>query len=258
MESDSSEVEQIADKKIKLTKYSINANLNFNVNVTKKWIVSYLKKNMGIESFKINNAHILVTAFGEELLHFLIYSVIEYLKKNKIKLYEINIDNLKMVIKSNDELNEFYSGRKAYDDSVHYMEQYFMDQKLFDQYIEVIFGKNIIIEGVNINYLFYLLTTATSAILMSGELIREFSKRTTLTGDMIICATKIHFKDKLLKRLLVRMEDANNLIVEYRKKDKEEKAVKKPTKKKGKKEEKKSTKKNKKEEETTEVDTDED
>lgn len=250
-----SEIEESKSKKIGLTKCSISANLNFNVNSAKKWVLSYIKNNMGIsDGIKIHNAHIAITAFGEELLRFLVYSVIEEIKKNKVKLYEIEMKNLENIVKVNNELYEFYGGRKKYDDSVHYIDQYFMEQKLFDQYMENEFGSNINIVGVNLNYLFYLLTTATSAVLMTGEIIREYSKKTTLSNDMITCAVKIHMKGNILKRLLVRIEAACDSVVETRKKDKEkkdkekeDKEPKKETKKKDKEPKKETKKKPKKE-----------
>ena len=211
----------------KLNKLTAKANLNFNVNLFKKWIKQKLtddgklferetldenKKKTGETSLHLPNlnlVHVAMTALNERLCQFILEKAIERTQKGKGGLYNIKYQDIMDVIKIESELRKnLFIYLDMYDSTLNYKDQYCVDEKCVRKYIDKVFGEHIDINNDAFNLLNYLLLKACVRVLDTAFVMITFAKKRSLNSNTILSSVNIHCCGTLEHLLKMRIEEA--------------------------------------------------
>jgi hypothetical protein len=219
--------ETIEPKGPKRNKLTVKANLNFNVNLFKKWIKQKLmddgkmferetvdenKNKTGEKTMHLPNlnlAHVAMTAFNEKLCQCILEKAIERTQKGKGGLYSIKYQDVIDIIKIDPELRRnLFVHLDVYDNTLNYKDQYCIDEKCIRNYIDKVFGEHIDISNDAFNLLNYLLLKSCVRVLDTAFIMIVFAKRRSLNSNVILSSVDVHFCGTLLHLLKMRIEEA--------------------------------------------------
>lgn len=224
--NDNKNVDENEVVKHKLNKLTVKANLNFNVNLFKKWMKQKLqddgkmieKKSSEDEDQNgekimhipnLNLSHVAMTAMNEKLCQLILEKAIERIQKGKGGIYNIKYIDISDAMKIDPELRRnFYSFLDVFDNTLSYKDQYCIDEKCIKNYIDNVFGEHIDINNDAFNLLIYILLKSCVRILDSAFIMMNFAKKRSLSSNVILSCINIHFSGIMEHLLRMRVEEA--------------------------------------------------
>jgi hypothetical protein len=223
----SSKVTKVVETNIKRTKLTEKANLLFNVNLYKKWLVNFYKQNnMTTDSDnnsipKLNGIHVAFAAVSQVLCDVVLNESITHLSSENSGLFNISRPAIRYAVLLNSDLRHlFVRSMEKFDKDMIYDDQYCLPKKEVLQFIEHTMGKNIIsLDNKAYNLLAYLLLKFNMELATNIYNMMLYAKKRSLGFKSIIYAVKNLCNGELQNKLLLKLNDTMKLIVSVKQDD---------------------------------------
>lgn len=212
-------------------KITTKAKLNFNVTAFKKWLKKkcvddrkiFYDKNEKEHTPKIGGATIALAAVNEKLCYIILYAVVKSLKENKDGLYYITVNEMINAIKTEHDLRKnIMTYLEMYDDSLCYKDQYCVQDKIINRYIDETFGGCVHMTNEAFNLLVYILLKMSTKIVDIAYIIMVYSKKKTLTSSLILACVSILMTNPIANVIKIKIEETIKLCNVLDKKDQED------------------------------------
>lgn len=218
--------EIVCKKKREMNKLTRKANLNFNVNLFKKWIkqkllsdekmVTVIDKNDKTQITKklpnFKGSPVALAAMNEKLCYIILEKVIERLTKSKNGLYVIKYNDLSDIIKIDIELRRnLYHYMDTYDTTLNYRDQYCISEKHIKEYIDKTFSASIDINNEAFNLLVYLLLKSCVRVIDTSYVIMCVAHKKTLSHETINGCIAIHYCGTTAHLLKMKIDESTRL-----------------------------------------------
>jgi len=228
-----------SEKKFKRTKLTQKANLYFNVNVFRSWLIKYYKQNefyipspkvkKGEEAPKkssniipkLNGVHIALAAVSQVLCDHILKKSISQLDPEPSGLYNICRAPIALAVQLNSDLKHlFIRAMEFYDWNMLYTDQFCLSYSQVMKYIEETMGKNVImLDTKAYNLLAYLLLKFNMELSSTIYHILITSKKRSLGFNTITGAINILCTGSLKHDLLLKLQDTQKLFINLKNDD---------------------------------------
>jgi len=174
---------------------------------------------------KFIGAHIAVTAATEVLCKMILEETIKQLQKETSGLYNISRPAIKFAVMFNDDLRFLLTkSLQSFDKNMMYVDQFCIPHKEMTQYIDSVFGKNIMLDKKAYNLLAYLLLKFVMDIASHAYHMISFAEKRCLNYNVVKYAVMNLCSGTLEHNMVLKIEDAYKLCdVENKKKTEENK-----------------------------------
>lgn len=232
-----------ASKKPEINNATLQAELFFNVNQTKRWLVGFYAahgdddmyrdmEQLGVQKeqvkTKILKAHYAITAADQVVCISLVNLASPRARKSTGNLYTINENDLLDSIRLDNEFSYAFGNHlKFYDRMVNYSQLMGINYKQLNNFIDTYAdgsgNSSIILDDSARNFLLFIMHTNRVMLARSAKVICRYARKVMVDDRSVMCALEIHFTGNLFRTMFKKLENTHRLISSVKDDEKDEK-----------------------------------